>query len=156
MKDHEEVGPLSRGMMFQSLSAPLQNGDSLCPRSCSRTAIGGPYDPLSPRGAIRGFHVPLAEVRRVRCLLLTGRRLGHETRSLQARLPSPVPFGSSVKAISACWSLRSLAQIQLISPCRLSSTHPAYGYQKGTPLAIDTPRLAASRCVVGVALYSDS
>src|ERR1700692_2921025 len=28
--------------------------------------------------AIRGFHVPPAKVRRVRCLLSTGRRMGHE------------------------------------------------------------------------------
>jgi len=33
---------------------------------------------LSPKGAIRDFHVPLTEVRRVRCLLSTGRPMGHE------------------------------------------------------------------------------
>src|SRR5689334_20050687 len=45
---------------------------SLIPTSYSRTAIGRLCSLLSPKGTIRGFHVPLAEVRRVRCLLSTG------------------------------------------------------------------------------------
>src|ERR1035437_2699997 len=47
-------------------------------RSCARTAIGKPCGLLSPKGAIRGFHVPLTEVHRVRCLLLAGRHADHE------------------------------------------------------------------------------
>src|SRR5205814_50563 len=66
-------------------------------------------------------------------------------------LPPPIPFGASVRATSACWKSRSLLQVQLFSPYRLSSTHPACGCQKGTPLAIDTPRLAALRYFAGIA-----
>ena len=42
----------------------------------------------------------------------------------------------------------------MLSPYRLSGTYPAYGCQEGTPLAIDTPRHAALRCVVRAALDS--
>jgi hypothetical protein len=44
----------------------------------------------------------------------------------------------------------------MCSPYRLSSTYPACGCQKGTPLAIDTLHLAVLRYIVRVALYSDS
>jgi hypothetical protein len=67
-------------------------GHSLFPRSCARTAMGRPCGLLSPKGAIRGFHVPLAEVRRVRCLLLTGRPVGHESAWWKRQFPSPLPF----------------------------------------------------------------
>ncbi len=50
---------------------------SLFPRSYSRTTIGRLCSLLSPKGAIRGCHVPLAKVHRVRCLLSTGRLMGH-------------------------------------------------------------------------------
>lgn len=40
--------------------------------------MGSFYKRLSLAGAIRDFHVPLIEVRRVRCLLSTGRHVGHE------------------------------------------------------------------------------
>ena len=36
----------------------------------------------------------------------------------------------------------------MFSPCQLSSTYPAHGCQKGTPLAIDTPHLSVYRYVV--------
>ena len=75
-------------------------------------------------GAIRGFHVPLREVRRVRCLLSTGRPWTTRTQT-STFLPPPTPFGSSVSATFACLQLRSLPQIQISSPYRLSSTHPA-------------------------------
>ena len=154
-RDHEEVCPLSRGVIFQSLSVPLQNGIMLFPRSYARTAIGRLYSPLSPEGAIRGFHVPLTEVRRVRCLLSTGRRMGHESVQAKTLFPPPYRFGPSVLATSACFQSRSLSQIQMFSPYRLSSTFQAYGCQKGTPLAIDTPCLTAHRYIVRVALYSN-
>lgn len=85
-RDHEEVCPLSRRVMFQPTTPvrPITGQHSLFPQSCSRTTIGRLCSLLSPKGAIRGFHVPLAEVRRVRCLLWTGRLMGHE-RAIQRR-----------------------------------------------------------------------
>ena len=56
----------------------------------------------------------------------------------------------------ACYRGRSLSQIHMCSPYRLSSTGPACDCQNGTPLAIDTPHLALLRYIVSVALYSDS
>ena len=155
-RDHKEVCPLSRGVIFQSLSAPLQNGIMLFPRSCARTTMGRLYSPLSQKGAIRGFHVPHTEVRRVRCLLSTGRCMGHESEPVSRCSHLHYRFGSSVLAISACFQSRSLSQIQMFSPYRLSSTFPAYGCQKGTPLTIDTPCLAALRYIVRVALNYQS
>ena len=58
---------------------PITEQRSLFPQSYARTAISRLCSQLSPKGAIRGFHVPLAKVHRVRCLLLTGRRMGHES-----------------------------------------------------------------------------
>ena len=103
-RDHEEVCPLSRRVMFQPTTPihPITGQHSLCPQSCSRTAIGRLCSLLSPKGAIRGFHVPLAEVHRVRCLLWTGRPMGHE-RAIQRRSSHlHYRFGSSVTATSAC------------------------------------------------------
>ena len=45
---------------------------------------------------------------------------------------------------------------EMSSPYQLSSTHPVCGYQKGTPLAIRTPHLAALRFIVRAALDSCS
>jgi hypothetical protein len=45
---------------------------------------------------------------------------------------------------------------EMSSPYQLSSTHPVCGYQKGTPLAICTPHLAALRFIVRAALDSCS
>src|SRR5260370_12077120 len=44
----------------------------------------------------------------------------------------------------------------MFSPYRLSSPHPACGCQKGMLLTIDPPHLAMLRCIVRVALDSDS
>ena len=76
-------------------------GHSLFPRSCARTAMGRPRSLLSPRGAIRGFHVPLMEVRRVRCLLWAGRYMGHESVVEKRCSHLRYRFGSSAIAISA-------------------------------------------------------
>jgi len=82
------VLPQGIGLLGQRAIEALSNrehvpsitaGHSLFPRSCARTATGRPRSLLSPRGAIRGFHVPLMEVRRVRCLLWAGRYMGHES-----------------------------------------------------------------------------
>ena len=81
---------------------------------------------------------------------------GSRKRNSKTLFPPPLPFGSSVKATSACYRLRSLPQIHMCSPYRLSSTHPACGCQKGTPLTICAPHLAMLRYIVRVALYSDS
>ena len=118
--------------------------------------MGRPCSLLSPMGAIRGFHVPLAEVRRVRCLLLIGRRVGHERAWAKRCSRLRYRFGPGVLATSACSTLRSLSQIQMFSPYRLSSAHPACGCQKGMLLTIDTPHVAVLRCIVRVALDSDS
>ena len=58
---------------------PITAWPSLFPPSYSRTAIGQSYNWLSQTGAIRGSHVPLAEVCWVRCLLSAGKYLGHES-----------------------------------------------------------------------------
>jgi len=76
---------------------------SLLPASYARTAIGKLCSLLSPKGAIRGFHVPLAEVRRVRCLLWTGRRMGHESAFGRRCSHLHCRFGPSVIATSACF-----------------------------------------------------
>ena len=135
---------------------PITARRSLAPLSCSRIALCRLCSLLSPKGAIRVSHVPLAEVRRVRCLLSTGRHMGHESAFGKRCSHLRCRFGSSVIATCACSELRSLSQIQMFSPYRLSGTHPACGCQKGTPLAIDTPHLAMLRYIVRVALYSDS
>ena len=87
---------------------PITGRHSLSPRSCSRTAMGRLCSLLSPEGAIRGFHVPLAEVRRVRCLLLAGRRVGH---------------GSA--AIRRCPLLRTIL-VQAYEPLPLVVSHGLY------------------------------
>ena len=135
---------------------PITGQRSLSPRSCSRTTIGRLCSLLSPKGAIRGFHVPLAELRRVRRLLSTGRCVGHESAKRKRCSHLRCHFGPSVTATSACFGSRSLSQIHMCSPYQLSSTYPAYGCQKGTPLAIDTLYLAVLRYVVRDALYSAS
>src|SRR5471030_331385 len=77
---------------------PITGRHSLFPRSCASIAIDGPCGPLSPRGAIRVFHVPLAEVRRVRCLLSIGRLVGHEDALWKRRSHLQYHFGSSALA----------------------------------------------------------
>ena len=121
---------------------------SLVPTSYALTTIGRLCSLLSPKGAIRDSHVPLAEVRRVRRLLSTGRVMGHERAPSRRCSHLRCHFGPSVTATSACFGSRSLSQIHMCSPYQLSSTYPAYGCQKGTPLAIDTPHLvgASLRC----------
>ena len=59
-------------------------------------------------------------------------------------------FGSSalLQPLSLVVELRSLSQIQILSPYRLASTHPACGCQEGLSLALDTPRHA-----IGVSLH---
>jgi len=79
----------------------------------------------------------------------------HHTLHTQDAVPTSSTvwwFGASIKVTSACCKLRSLLQVQLFSPYRLSSTYPACGYQMCTPLAIDTPLLAMLRYVVEAAL----
>src|ERR1700686_4200991 len=76
-RDHEEVCPLSRGVMLQPVSRPLQPAIRFFPVP----AYAPPWADLAaccPR-AIRGFHVPLMEVRRVRCQLWAGRYMLHES-----------------------------------------------------------------------------
>ncbi|MCP2091655.1 UNVERIFIED_ORG: hypothetical protein J2Y81_007761 [Paraburkholderia sediminicola] len=80
--------------------------------------------------------------------------MGHEKRNRETLFPPPVPFWFERNSHFRSFNLTTLLQIQMFSPYRLSGTHPAYGCQKGTPLAIDTPRLAALRYVVRAALDS--
>ena len=95
---------------------------SLVPTCYSRTAIGRLCSLLSPKGAIRVFHVPLAKVRRVRCLRSTGRRVGHESEIGKRCSHLRCHFGSSVIATCACFDLRSLLQIQMFSPYQLEGS----------------------------------
>src|ERR1700692_2911792 len=81
---------------------PITGWRSLCPQSFARIAMGKPCGLLSPRGAIRGFHVTLAKACRVRLLLSTGRRMGHESVWLRRSSHLHCHFGSSAVATSAC------------------------------------------------------
>ena len=112
-RDHEEVCTLSRGVRFQPLSAPLQGSIRflLVPVPAPPSADFAACFPPSHRntglktikGAIQGFHVPLAQVCRVRCLLWTGRRMGHESAFQRRCSHLRYRFGSSVRATSACY-----------------------------------------------------
>jgi len=82
--------------------------------------------------------------------------MGHEKRNRKTLFPPPVPFWFERNSHFRSFNITTLSQIQMFSPYRLSCTHPAYGCQKGTPLAIDTPHLAALRYVVRAALDSGS
>ena len=82
--------------------------------------------------------------------------MGHESVIEKTLFPPPVPFWFERDSHFRSFNITTLLQIQMFSPYRLSGTHPAYGCQKGTPLAIDTPRLAALRYVVRAALDSGS
>src|SRR6267142_6993306 len=57
---------------------PITGWRSLCPQSFVRIAMGKPCDLLSPKGAIRDFHVPLVKVRRLRRLLWAGKHMRHD------------------------------------------------------------------------------
>jgi hypothetical protein len=134
---------------------PITGWPSLSPRSYARTAMGKPCGLLSPKGAIRDFHVPLAKAYRVRHLLSAGRHVGHD-RVLHKRKPRLLyPFGASVKAISACSESRPLTQIHICLPYRLSRTVPTHGCQKGMHLTIYTLHLAMLRYFVRFALDSE-
>jgi hypothetical protein len=80
-----DVRPVGRGLTFVPGDVPTRIRTvtvrhSLLPTSQTRTAKDRPYGLLSPKGAIRGFHVSSVRVHRVRCLLLTGRLADHESR----------------------------------------------------------------------------
>src|ERR1700674_1877642 len=102
-----DVPPIGRGPTFVSGNVKtciraITTRHSLLPISHSRTTIGRTLRPaVSRRRAIRGFHVPLAEVCRVRRLLSTGRRMGHERAQPRRCSHLHHRFGSSVKATSA-------------------------------------------------------
>ncbi len=121
---------------------PITGRHSLLPTSQSRTAIGGPHGTLSqPKpGAMRGFHVPLEKYAGLGACYRPG---GIRTTRTQSPgvAPASSTFWSSVSTTSACRSSRSLSQIQIPSPCQLSSTHPVCGYQEGAPLTICTPHI---------------
>jgi len=75
----------------------------------------------------------------VRCLLSTGRRVGHESPE------DKNSTGLQYLLVQACQPLTLViyndlyTQIQLSSPYQLPSTHPVRGYQEGPPLAIEPP-----------------
>src|SRR5712691_2376304 len=61
MQDQMDVSPLARGVMLPVGSTPIHpitGWPSLLPSSHSRTPLSLPYDALSPRGDVRGSHVP--------------------------------------------------------------------------------------------------
>src|SRR5450755_1705165 len=72
--DQSDVGPLSCQETAKPVSAPLQHGIRFFRYPTPAPPLAEPYGLLSPKGAIRGFHVPLAKVRWVRRLLSPGRR----------------------------------------------------------------------------------
>jgi hypothetical protein len=81
-----DVRPIGRGLTFVPGDVPtrirtITIRHSLLPTSQTRTAKDRPCGLFSPKGAIRGFHVPSVRVHRVRCLLLTGRFADHESRT---------------------------------------------------------------------------
>jgi hypothetical protein len=79
-------------------------------------------------------------VRRVRCLLSTGKSRGHGNADNNRFTDFHYHFGSSVLTTSACSHSRSLPQVQISSPYQLSSACPVCGYQESMPLTIHTPR----------------
>ena len=110
-----DVGPLSCQVTLKPVSTPLQRGIRFFqyPRHYSAAFASSnillPHHhrqtlrpAVSRKRAIRGFHVPLAEVCRVRRLLSTGRRMGHESERSRRCSHLHHRFGSSVKATSAC------------------------------------------------------
>jgi hypothetical protein len=79
-----EVRPIGRGLTFVPSNVATRIRTitirrSLLPKSQTRIAKDQPCGLPSPRGAIRGFHVPTVQVRQRRCLLSTGRVVGHES-----------------------------------------------------------------------------
>jgi hypothetical protein len=80
-----DVRPVGRGLTFVPGDVPTRIRSitirhSLLPTSQTHTARNRPCGLSSPKGAIRGFHVSSVRVRRVRCLLWTGRFVDHESR----------------------------------------------------------------------------
>ena len=79
-----EVRPVGRGRTFvpgdiQTRIRTVTARPSLLPTSQARITEGDALRHALPReGAIRGFRVPCQEVHRVRSLLSTGKRVGHE------------------------------------------------------------------------------
>ena len=154
-RDPEEVCTLSRRMMFQSLSVPLQHGVRLLLFPAPASPYAG-FAACCPRREQYGFSTFRLQKYVGLGVCTRPRRMGHESAFGKRCSHLRCRFGSSVIATCACSELRSLSQIQMFSPYRLSGTHPACGCQKGTPLAIDTPHLAVLRYVVRAALYSGS
>ncbi len=74
--------------------------------------------------------------------------MGHERAVKRHVYPSPLPFWFKRKIHFSLVSLTTFEQVYMCSPYRQSCTHPAYGCQKDTPLAIDTPHLAVPRYIV--------
>ncbi|MQL50598.1 hypothetical protein GEA64_22760 [Photorhabdus khanii] len=68
---------------------------SLFPTSQSRTTIGDLCRLLSPRGSDTGFPRSVCEVRGVRCLLLTGRDVDHESAENSHSSPLHYRFGQA-------------------------------------------------------------
>jgi hypothetical protein len=74
----------------------------------------------------------------------------------KALFPSPLPFWSRRISHFRLFYITIFIADSNVSPYRLSSAHPACGCQKGMLLTIDTPHVAVLRCIVRVALDSDS
>jgi hypothetical protein len=90
------------------------------------------------QGEIEGFHVPLREYCRVRCLLSTGEYIDHEDPRTND-LPLSLPFGSGVTTIFACFDSRSLRRFTYVHHTSFPSAYPAYGCQKKARLTICLP-----------------
>ena len=153
--------PVGRGPTFvsgnvQTRIRPITGRPSLFPTSQTRTAIGVPHGTLSQPEGQKRYGVSTFRSKKYAGLGACYRPGGHgsRARSNKTLLPPPIPFGSSVSATFACLHLRSLSQIQIPSPYRLSSTHPAVWLPGGHASRDLYPAQTVLRFIVRAALYS--
>ena len=152
-----DVGPLSCQVTSKPVSAPLQRGirffqypTPVAPWA-DLAACGLPKesDTGFPRSVPRS-NIGLGARSRPRCMWVTRHPIRKDVSRIHYLL-----LKRDAAATFACHYSRSLSQVQVISPYRLASTHPACGCQEGLLLAFDTPRPSALRYIVRVALDSD-
>jgi hypothetical protein len=127
-RDERPVGrrPTCVSGNVQTRIRPVTGRPSLLPTSQTRSAMGAPHGALSrPEGRTR-YGVSTFRYEKYAGLGVCYRpgSRGPRQRGNKTLLPPPIPFGSSASTTSACSQLRSLTQIQMPSPYRLSSTHP--------------------------------
>ena len=154
-RDHKEVCPLSRGVIFQPLSVPLQNGICffLVPVPAPLQADFSVCRPRRERYRVSTFrlqkYIGLGGCYRPRGLCVTkayGQNALHTSITVLVQAYQPLPLVPDHDLYRNFKYFRHTNYLALIRLC---------GCQKGTPLTISTPRLTALRYIVRVALYSD-